>query len=365
MSADTSSNGDFYNINLLDSIYGSYVKLDRLANLVFETYSNSSIESATKLNVFIDINSVIHALYSEHNRVQYTSITDLSSGIINLCAHYRGYFRTIGVDTRFFLINSNNAHPISIKILPDYNSTFRGKCAITKTNKLISNNMNLLKILCPYLPGIYYIESVEQYDAGVIIAHIIETMGTAIPNLIISKDLYTLQLTAMYPYTSYLRPVKKYRDDQSWMLPINEKDNFRKEFWDKVNIVRSYSVKGMYEISPINFPLFMALTKFPERSLPSITGPSQAAKIISSIVGGEDIKINSNQILTNSDIASKYPVAEIDARYKVLDIQYLLSYYRNSPEAKEIKFLDLEDSATVNKISSKYYANNPLNLLNL
>lgn len=354
-----------YNINLLDSIYGSYVKIDRLAKLVFETYSNSSIATATKLNIFIDINSVIHALYSEHNRIQYTSITDLSSGIINMCAHYRSYFRTLGVDTRFFLINSMNGHSISKKVFPDYNNIFLAKCSITKSNKVISNNMNLLKILCPYLPGIYYIESVEQFDVGVIMAHIIETMGNTIPNLIISKDLYTVQLTALYPYTSYLRPVKTKGADSSWMLPINEKANFRQEFWDKIAITRKISIKGLYDISPVNFALFMALTKFPERSMASVTSPSNAVKFISSIVGSEDIKITSNQFMQNIDLASVFPVADIDARYKVLDIQYLLSYYRNSPEAKEMKFLDLEDSATVNRISARYYANNPLDLQRL
>ena len=352
-------------LNLLDTIYGSYVKKDRLAKLVFDTYSNSSIQNATKLNVFIDINSVIHALYSEHNRIQYNNITDLSSGIINLCAHYRSYFRTLGVDTRYFLINSCNSHSINLKILPDYNNVFIRKASVTKTDKVITNNMNLLKVLCPYLPGIYYIESVENYETSVIIAYIIETIGTQIPNLIISRDIYSMQLTALYKYTSYLKPVKGKEGDLSWMLPINEKESYRKEFWDKVMITRKIQTKGLYELSPINFALFLALTKVPERSMNSLASPSAAYNFIYSLVGSEDIKIQSNQFMYSQELANKFPVAEIDARYKVLDVEYGLSFYRNSPEARGMQFIDLEDAPTVNKISSKYYANNPLELQKL
>ena len=39
--------------------------------------------------------------------------------------------------------------------------------------------------------------------------------------------------------------------------------------------------------------------------------------------------------------------------------------HRNSPEAKQLQFIDLEDIAAVNNTSSKYYVNNPLELQKL
>ena len=84
-----------YQINLASAIYGSYVKKAVLTDLVYNTYSNSSIAEATELNIFIDLNSVMHPLYSEHNRILFENITDLSSGIINMCAHYRSFFREL------------------------------------------------------------------------------------------------------------------------------------------------------------------------------------------------------------------------------------------------------------------------------
>ena len=364
-------NNDIKIINLASIIYGMYTKTEVLEKLVYDTYSNSSIQNATNLNIYVDLNSAMHALYSEHNRIVYNNITDLSSGLINMCAHYRHYFRSLSVNTRFFLINSLNTCDINRKLVPEYNNTFFAKTQITKTNKLIDNNMALLKILCPYLPGIYYIDSVQQFETSVIIAHLIETLNDGNPNLIISRDIYPFQLTALYPYTSYLRPKKDnmHKLDKSYMFPINEKPNYREEFWNAVskerNINKERNSTDLSKISPLNFALFCALSKLPERSLLPLSAIPAALKTVYNMVGSEDIKINYNQIMTDPNITDKYPYGLVDARYKAIDVQYMLPYYRNTPEAKNIQLLDLEDAPAVNRISSKYYINNPLDLLRL
>ena len=50
-----SYNGDKYTTTVDNIIYGSFVKNDRLDTIVYEAFSNTSIASATELNVFIDI----------------------------------------------------------------------------------------------------------------------------------------------------------------------------------------------------------------------------------------------------------------------------------------------------------------------
>lgn len=355
---------DGITLNLAQVIFGGYVKTERLKDLVYETYGNSSIEYATELNVFIDLTSILHALYSEHNRIVYNYITDVSSGIINMCAHYRGYFRSLSVNTRFYLVNSLNIAELNRKFVAGYNANFLRKTQITQTKNMIDNNMSLLKVLCPYLPGIYFIESIEQYETGVIIAHLIETINDGNPNLIISHDLYPLQLTALYPYTSYLYPKKNYGNDESWMLPINEKPGYRIEFWDRVAGLRNILAKNLYDISPINFALFSAMTKCPERALPSLYTPIKAKQFIYNYAGNQDIKVQSSQFMNDSEFAlpNNFNVSEIFSRYCAFDIQYALPFYKASPEAKQIKFLDLNDAPTVNRIASKYYEHNPLDL---
>lgn len=356
-------------INLANVIYGAYTKHDVLRNLVYQTYGNSSIAEATKLNIFVDLNSVLHGLYSEHNRIIFDNITDISAGIINLCAHYRSFFRFIGVDTRFFLINSLNTCDINCKFVNEYNEVFKYKTQITQTLGIINNNMKLLKVLCPYLPAIYYVDSEQNFEVSVIIAHIIETLNDPNPNLIISRDFYPIQLVTKYKWTSYLCPSKSRfgpngTEDTSWMLPINEKPNFREEFWKVIASIRNCSFNLLQTMSPINYTLYTCMTKVPERNLKPLVQNNRARDLITSIVGSEDVKIQISQVINNPNL-SDYPLGMIDARYKVIDIDYMLPIYRNSPEAKQLQFIDLEDVAAVNRIAAKYYANNPLELQKL
>ena len=69
--------------------------------------------------------------------------------------------------------------------------------------------------------------------------------------------------------------------------------------------------------------------------------------------------------MNDPEIINNYNVAEISSRYNAVDIQYALPFYKASPEAKQIKLLDLQDNATVNRIAAKYYQNNPLDLTRL
>ena len=361
---------DSYTFNLNIVMFGAYVKLDRLSCLVFDTYGNSSIAQATKLNIFVDINSIIHPLYSKNNRVIVENATDISSNIINLCGHYRNFFRSqLQVDTRFFLINSNNTCDINRKFVAEYNIDFMDKVNTTQTIKLISNNMKLLQILCPYLPAIYYVESDQQFETAVIIANIIETLNDGNPNLIISHDLYPLQLCTEYKWTSYLYP-KKHRignlsDDLSWMIPVNDKETYREVFWYNYCNQRKANLDLFMRISPINYPLVMCLAGIPERGIKRIMQNATIVKFIESIVGGEDIKITTSQLSHDSDMAAQYSIGLVEARYKAVDVGYMLPFYKASPEAANLSLLDLNDPGTVNKIVSKYYANNPIDLQKL
>jgi len=357
---------DLYTRSVGSIIGSNLVRIETLRQLVYQTYGNSSIETATKLNIFIDLTSVMHGLYSEHNRIVTENITDISSMIINMCGHYRSFFRdSLGVDTRIFLINSLNTCDINSKFVDQYNAVFKNKCEVTEGAKLIANNMTLLKILCPYLPAIYYVDSIQQFETSVIIAYLIEMLNDPNPNLIISHDMYPMQLCAQYKWTSYLYPIKR-KDasgilyDASWMLPVNDKETFRSDFWNRFAETKKYRI-DFTKISPINYPLLVSMIPFIERNLQGIVKAPSAIKFIDHFVGSEDIKVYAGQFLNDPEVAN-YPIGLIDARYKAMDVQYMLPIYKNTPESKQIKLLDLDDVAAVNNISAKYYTNNPLNL---
>lgn len=346
-----------------DIIYGSFVKMNRLEKIVFETFNNTSIAQATELNIFIDLYSVLKSIFSESYRTDISDYTAITTGIINMCSHYRSFFKRLSVRTKFYLVFSFNTCDINRKFVAGYNQTFMDKSNIKIFNEVAMNNFELLDLLCPYLPDIFFIKSLRNYESGVIIANLIEKVGINIPNLIISKDLYPLQLCNLYPYTSYLYPIKKKGGiDESIMIPLNEKPSFKYEFWNLIARKRGFNLDKVVNLSPINFPLFMSLTRFPERDIPTVCTVDIAKNIIYKLIGEENIKLFPELLYNDEEISSKIAVSVVESRFKTLDIPYMLQYYKNDPESKNINLQNLSDPGAVNTINSKFFSHNPIDL---
>lgn len=350
-------------VSVENIIYGSFVKYDRLQQQVFNTFSNTSIAAATELNIFIDLYSVLKSLFSEHYRTDISDYTAMTSGVINMCSHYRAFFRRLSVNTKFYLVFSFNTCDINRKFIAGYNEEFLRKSQIKIFNDLAMTNFELLELLCPYLPDIFFIKSPRNYESSIIIANLIEMINDGNPNLIISKDIYPLQLCYLYPYTSYLYPIKRRGGiDESVMIPIFEKNSFRYEFWDLISKIRKFDLNSIVDISPVNFPLFSALNRFPERHITGITNVVSVRNIVQKIVGNENIKIVPQQLYEDEEISSKIQVSLIESRLKALDIQYILPYYKNDPESKSIQLQNLRDDAAVNMINAKFFSHNIIDL---
>ena len=351
-------------VSVENLIYGAFVKYDRLQQQVFNTFSNTSIATATHLNIFIDLYSILKSIFSEHNRTDISDYTAITTGIINMCSHYRGFFKKLSVHTTFYIIASLNTCDINRKFVIGYNEKFYGKSQIELFANMVNSNFELLELLCPYLPDIHFVKSPRNFESAVIMGHIIETLKDGQPNLIISKDLYPLQLCYQYPYTSYLYPIKKKNGiDESIMIPISEKPSFRFEFWNLVSNIRKFDVNSILDISPVNFCLFSAMNRFPERYLNGMLNVVATKNYIYSIIGGEDVKIYPMQLYENN--AANLQVSLIEARLKTLDIQFMLPYYRNDPESRSIQFKNLRDDNIINMINAKFFAHNPIDVSKL
>lgn len=346
-----------------DQIRGSYVRYERLAQITYETYGGSSIANATELNVFIDLYSILHSIFSESGNTIVNNYTDITSAVINMVGHYREFFKRMNVRTKFFLIFSYNTCDINRKFVAEYNEVFRQKSEIKAYRKIADDNFNLMSILCPYLPDVFFIKSVRDYEVSVIISHLIDKYGSNIPNLIISKDLYPIQLCAMHRYTSFLRPFKFRGEDTSIMISINEKQSFRYDFWKFVSEYRRLSISSFDNVSPLNFSLVMAMNAFPERNIKGhICNIQGAIKIIWDMIQDAEVKILPSQLYSNEYLVKNTPVSKIEARMNALDVGFMRAFYDNDPESKSIKLDNLRDDAAVNKINAKFFTNNPINL---
>jgi hypothetical protein len=354
---------DEYTVDISTVIYGSYVKMDKLQEIVFKTFSNTSIAEATNLNIFIDLYSILHPIFSEHYRVNIENYTDVTSGIINMCAHYRKFFKGLAVNTTFYLIYSDNICEFNRKFVAEYNNSFYNKSKIKMFREIVDNNLDLLNLICPYLPDIHFVKSDNNWESAVIIANIIETLKDGNPNLIISRDLYPLQLCALYPWTSYLYPIKYHGLDNSIMVPLNEKYNFRKEFWNLYNyVLKQKGDLDLTTISPINVPLYSAITGFKHRDIYTMYHRVTGKKVIMEINNGIDNKIFESQLLSNVSISKMVNVQVVSAILIALDVTFALPYYKQDPESSSYEFINIEDNGAINKINAKYFENNPLEL---
>jgi hypothetical protein len=360
-----------YVINVDQIIYGSFVTMLRMADVTRETFSGTSIAAATEINIFIDLFSVLHQIFSKGYRTNITNNTIISSTLINMCAHYRRFFRQLGVKTNFYLIFSTNCHDINKKLVYGYNYIFEQKSQIKLFKKITDVNFKILSVLCPYLPDIHFIKSEENYEVGVIIAALIEKINDGNPNLIISKDLYPLQLCTKYPYTSYLFPIKRFNTstrttiDQSIMVPLTEKQTHNIAFWNLVAERRKLNPNTLYGIDTRNFTLLESLHHFAERGIKPLAGNITACTKIIRNLGGEDIEIMLSQLYEDTNLVNTVPINLIESRYKALDVSFVLPYYKLSPEFQSIKLQNLDDNGTINMINSKYFTDNPINIMDL
>lgn len=346
-------------------IYGSFVKHDRLKTIVYDAFSNTSTAGATELNIFIDMYSVLKSIFSESFRTDISDYTAITSGIINMCSHYRSFFKTLSVHTKFYLFFSFNTGDFYRKFNDDYNKVFKEKSEIPQFRDMAMTNFELLDILCPYLPDIFFIRSVQNYESTVMMANMLERLGSQTPTMIISRDLYPIQLCSYYPKVSFLYPRKTRYGDKSVLLPISEKPSFREEFWKLIARNRNISFRSLMDISPINFPLFSSMYKFPERCIRGYTDLRNTVNAIKKIAGSEDIMILPEQLDQDPYLRDHLNTYMIGVNWKILDYHYMKPYYDNDPECKSIRLENLQDNTAIQHINAKFFAKNPIELQKL
>ena len=341
-------------------INSNYVRYNRLIQIVTEAFVGST---ANEINIYIDLYSILKGLYSDRSNYVIEDYSSVTSSIINMCAHYREFFRSrYRVESKFFIVYSKNCPYINKQFYPDYNKNNEYKMNSNKiVDDMIKNNLELLSTLCPYLPDIHFIEG--TFETGVIIYDLIcrEEVNNRNPHLIITKDVYNYQLVSMRDNIVILRPKKSEGNDVSYYI-------------NKHNLYVEYlkSRKADYTnipaiLSPQLISLVMTLSSIKERNIKSLINIKTVLKLLYEKV------INYN-ILNgyNSDMNHIYNVLNIEKyglgattfehRFKCIDIAFQHSVFINTPECTSISINNLYDPDNVRAINNKYFRNNPLDL---
>lgn len=343
-----------------------FVKYDRLDQLIPYAFEGSD---DIVLNIFIDLYGLYHTLYSRQYRTNVIDYTSFTVILINMCAHYRTYFKSLGVHTKIFLVSSFNTPKSTLDIIPEYNKTMVDKLKNNVVSEMMNLNLGLLDILCPYLPDIFFIKT--EFESTVVINEVIdrENINHSIPSLIISTDMFPLQLCAYRPNVSFLWPRKAYDGDMSIICPSNTSKTFQNDFWGvvtrKSGNSMSYEKVGM--ISPSNLMLLLALNHYKDRDFPIITNVTKASRLISQTIGYDSIKLSPQTVfeLNKPSDTKNMDWGLIEKRYQALDIQYQSFLFKESLENSTLHYTNLEDPEAIRMINDQYFSNNPIDIFRL
>lgn len=165
--------------------------------------SMNFVQPTDKVNVFINFESVLNNL-SMVRDVESKLLLErnfpliLESEAINLCAHYKRFFRGNGLDTRVFLYYTD----LTSKEYPQfkYNDEYRiyyGNKYLTNPkfqllgNKLVKRIVPRIQKIMEFIPGVYFISA--KGIEGSLIPYIIAEAEPEYKNFIITTDRYDTQ----------------------------------------------------------------------------------------------------------------------------------------------------------------------------
>jgi len=345
-------------------IMGSAIKYMNLSNLISLSFAGSN---CTEINLFIDMNSVIKKLYSMNDiELDNSDPYGLASAIINLCGHYRSYFKSIGVITNIYIIYGLNCPKMNETYIKDYNSkSMMDYMRKRDTTEIVCNNIKILKLLCQYLPRIHFFD-IGYNETSAMVDYILKTIWLGkqmnVENIILSKDVLMLQLIPSYN-VRVLRPYKTIEGDLSYIVDNNNLWQMFCNRYRKCTLPEKIIPTGYFQN-------VLPMTRVPERGIYSMLNLNKCFTIISSGIDVGFLKNDNrlysqdvlNNILESMDVPCNKP--ELIMRYRAINPNYQSSYVllMENPELKYLRLIELNDPKSLNEISSRYFTLNPINL---
>ena len=339
------------------SIYWSFVTYKSLDKIIQKEFEGSSSD---KINVYIDLYQILVSV------CRFTVIKNpysISSAIINYCANIRRYFKRIGVYANIVLVYTTNESDNITKHIPEFEGFYKNRVnSNPRVKNLVDRNIDLLKILVPYLPNIFL--KVGTVEVGVIVHDIVrrKLIGIA-PSIVLSSSLFMIQLPLFSKSLRiiYKRISTKYGEDHTFCFTRN---NCFQAF---LYITKSINVVGSFNQNTIH--ILMAMNGAPKLGIKSMgfnyetviefcnTIPEGCEHDYDLIANYYDKFIQSKYRLRKRLINGKIPESSVlIERIKGLDIVYQYSLYKLMPEYNELDFLNqYEDKDSVHEINNTYY----------
>lgn len=335
-------------------IYGYYIKYDTLTRLIRENYQGSD---ATVIDIYIDIQDILRHVDNYLSKTQLPIINPLvvTSGIINMVAHYRNFFYTrFRCNSRFWLIDS-----VDNVLSPKYFAEFKTKHLSPNMNQIYRMNIQLLPIICNAIYDVQYEKTIVDVVTKIISIRNIEEKN---PVILISKDPFTYQATAINGI-NILRPRKNQFGDVSEMITGDI------SVYAYLQAISKNLTIQPIKIDPEQLSLVMALTRVPSRNLKTFFQINTAIdKLILCYSKGLTTKYPWDQESMVNELLSatnkKKNPYELLYRLKACDVVFEQGYaYQEMAESKTYKgIVNIYDPNGIKEINNTHFKTCPLDL---
>lgn len=316
--------GSAVNPLLSDVVRGYYIKYNNLGYLLVQGFAGSPMQNARNCNVYIDLNSIINDVLRQPVRTEHHY--EFAIAALNMVAHYRIFLHKhpYYMNPMFYFVYSDLSNE-------------RNHCHDTLKQKLhsdpnirdiIKESVKLLILLCRYLPNVKFI-------GGTVSPHLImynnikRFEAEQIPNIIISKDVFTFQLP-VYTASLVLRPKKRHGDTSYFVNCVNS----LAYSLQRGSQIAESTVNKIAAIPPQLWGLAMSLRGYPE----GVDGYSltDVIKTINGAIQSNKIGTVFNSALINSIDYRTPDGPNIVANNIKCDVNEEWPTYRNSAEANDL-----------------------------
>ena len=356
----------YYNLLLKN-----YPQYEVLRQELLKLFFRKALVERGYVDCYVNLNSYLSSLYKRSGEYVYDEPLSVTSSIINFAAHLRAFFASrFSMRCRIFFIYGNTRPESAYINLPEYDAhNTMDREVKVEVQEIIRENLNMLNILCPYIPEVYYIES-DACEPAVIIRSIIKEQsikGAKHARLIFSKDLYDYQLVATVPNTHLIRTKKTMQGDQTFSVSFFD-------FYKKLSKTLSLKNPIGTNISPELYSVYMTLAGCKDRNIKGIYNYPKSNTIISNLLNSGRILNGYNPSFGVSPNEFNLFIDTINSdeslsmilfnRFTSMDLIHQSNLFRMHPSYFNIEksIIDLYDPSEVQNINNRYFKKYPLDL---
>lgn len=330
------------------------------------------VNRSRTVNVFVDFNDVIKQLYnpdiiSKLNTLRVDERYMISSEIINIIAHYRHFFYSrMQMYTNIIFYYSSEQDTYKTHINPNFKKSFYEKRldlnhkTFNILNRILHNNINLIKLFCEYVPHAYFINT-GNIDSNVL------------PYLFLSKNSKLKQAITRDADTSIIVSNDKFHyqdlllNDNVMQLELRGKEKSKFVTAEDIipNLLSKSKKEYNFSILPDLYPLILSLSGHKDYEVSGIKrmGNIKAMQFIQKCIDENILKnISYNNIELLSVLDGKLKPEELKQLTENLLVlnNDLYDFNRDDLIKIEMQLVDRIDAKSVRFVNDKYFTKYPI-----